>query len=146
MLTFWILVLVVSFLLAKVEINIEGRYGYAKKLPVEWRTDNKWLRFFLAGTSYHFYMGLFLLCLVHLAFAIGLDWTLGREMLVLSWLAFVTVLEDFLWFVLNPHYGIKKFRRECIPWFRKGWLWFCPIWYWYYIPVGIVLFILGKGG
>ena len=106
---FFAFVLLTSALLAKVEIEMEGKHGYAEKLPVSWRTDNKWIRRLLTGTSYHLYMGLFLLSLVHLPFVIGLDWTIGREMLALSFLAFMTVAEDFLWFVLNPHYGIRKY-------------------------------------
>ena len=140
------LVILASFWLAKVEINIEGAHGYAELLPVEWRTNNKWMRLFFTGTSYHLYMGLFLTAIVHLGFILGWDWTLGREMLVLSWLAFVTVAEDFLWFVLNPHFGIKKFKRECIPWFNSRWF-IVPLWYWWYLGAGIVLYYFGiKGG
>lgn len=141
---FFSFVILVSVLLAKVEIQIEGKDGYAKNLPVTWRTDNKWIRFFFTGTSYHLYMGLFLLVLVHLPFTTGLTWTLGKEMLVLSFLAFITVAEDFLWFVLNPDFGIRKYRKEYIPWFQARWFLFTPAWYWYYLPIGILLYYLGS--
>ena len=140
-LLFWCFVVIISILVAKLEINIEGKHGYAEKLPVEWRTNNKWIITFITGTSYHLYMGLFLIAFLHLPFVVGLPWTLGKEMLVLSFLSFVTVLEDFLFFVLNPHYGIKKYKRECIPWFKDRWLWFCPAWYWWYLPIGVALYI-----
>ena len=29
------------------------------------------------------------------------------------------VLWDFIWFVLNPNYGIKQFRRTSVWWFSK---------------------------
>lgn len=148
--SFWVLVVIASFLLAKVEINTEGAHGYAKNLPVTWRASNKWVKNFLGGTSYHLYMWGFMLSLVHLPFVVGLSWTAGREMLVISFLLFVTVLEDFLWFVLNPAvdektgeclYGIKNFKPEKIPWFEDRWFLFCPAWYWWYLPTGIGLYI-----
>ena len=140
--TFWVLVVLVSILLAKVEIQIEGKDGYAKNLPVTWRANRRWVKRFFTGTSYHFYQGLFLLSLVHLPFVIG-DWTVAGELLVLSFLAFVTVLEDFLWFVLNPAYGIRKYRKACVPWFGH-WYLGVPEWYWVYLPIGILLYIGGR--
>ncbi len=138
-------VIVTAGLLSKVEINIEGKHGYAEKLPVEWRTNNKWMRLFLTGTSYHLYMGLFLLAMLHSAILIT-GWTLRGELLILSFLAFVTVAEDFLWFVLNPHYGIRKFRRREIAWFKDRWF-LVPLWYWFYLPSGVILYYFGiKGG
>lgn len=142
-LMFFICVILTAVFLAKVEINCEAEYGYAEKLPVEWRIENTWLKSLIGGTSYHFYMGLFLLVYMHSILVITGEWTLQKDFLILSFLAFVTVAEDFLWFVLNPHFGIGKFRRECIPWFKDRWLWFCPLWYFYYLPVGIILYWLG---
>ena len=141
---YWLLLLLLSILLAKVEIQMEGKHGYAEKLPVTWRAKNKWVSLFFTGTSYHLYMGLFLLALVHLPFAVGLPWTIQGEMLVLSFLAFMTVFEDFLWFVLNPAYGIKKYKREHIAWFKDRWLGCVPIWYFWYLPIGIVLYLCGN--
>lgn len=140
-LVFFGFVVLVAILLSKTEIEVEGKDGYAKNLPVTWRAKNKWIRLFLTGTSYHLYMGLFLLALVHLPFVVGLVWTLKTELLVLSFLAFVTVAEDFLWFVLNPAYGVFKFRRESIPWFKDRWLGIVPLWYWWYLPIGGALYI-----
>lgn len=142
-LLFFGFVIIVAILLSKVEIEIENKDGYAKNLPVTWRASNKWVKLFFTGTSYHLYMGLFLLALVHLPFVVGLEWTLSREALVLSFLAFITVAEDFLWFVLNPAYSIRKFKRTDIPWFETRWLWFAPSWYFWYLPVAIILYIFG---
>lgn len=137
------LVVLTAGLLSKVEINCEGKHGYAAKLPVEWRIENKWLRSLIGGTSYHLYMGLFLLVFLHSVVFIIDAWSLKAEFLILSFLAFVTVAEDFLWFVLNPHFGIRKFKRECIPWFTDRWLWIAPLWYFYYLPMGGLLYWLG---
>jgi hypothetical protein len=38
-------------------------------------------------------------------------------------------LEDFLWFVLNPAYGLEHFSAAYIPW-HKHWWWFAPSDYW----------------
>ncbi|MFW6125645.1 MAG: hypothetical protein ACOC58_00945 [Chloroflexota bacterium] len=138
---FFAFALLLSTLLAKVEIQMEGRHGYAEKLPVSWRSSNKWARTLFTGTSYHLYMGLFLLSMVHLPFVVGLPWTIGGEMLVLSLLAFVTVAEDFLWFVLNPAYGIRRYRKMYIPWFRDRWLGFIPLWYTWYLAAGVALYV-----
>ena len=151
-LVFVIFVIITAFLLAKVEIEIENGDGYAKNLPVSWRIENKWLRSLVGGTSYHLYMGLFLLVFLHSVVIIIDAWTLQAEFLILSFLAFVTVVEDFLWFVLNPAkddktgeriYGIRNFKQERIPWFKDRWLWFAPVWYFYYLPVAILLYWLG---
>lgn len=132
-------IIVTAILLAKVEIQIEGKDGYAKNFPITWRTRNKWVRIFLTGTSYHLYMGLFLLVFVHLGFVVGWPWSPAKEMLVLSFLVLMTVAEDFLWFVLNPHYGVRKFRAKEVGWFQ--WVWGVPIWYWWYLPIGMSLYI-----
>jgi len=137
---FFLSVLLISALLAKVEINIEGKNGYAKKLPVEWRTDNRWMRRFFVGTSYHLYMGLFLVFIVHLPFVFGWSWTIANEMQVLSWLAFMTVAEDFFWFLLNPYFGFSKYRKRHIPWFQDCWLGVVPLWYWWYLPLAVLLY------
>jgi len=138
---FFIFVVLSSVLLAKVEIQIEGKDGYAQSLPVTWRTKNKWVKNLIGGTSYHVYMWAFILALMHLPFVVGLPWTPGKEMLIISFLLFITVVEDFLWFILNPDYGIKKYKKECIPWFQDRWIWFTPAWYWWYTPIAILLYL-----
>ena len=151
-LIFFCFVVVVAVLLSKVEIEIENGDGYAKNLPVSWRIENKWLSSLIGGTSYHLYMGLFLLVFLHSVVIIIDGWTLQAEFLILSFLAFVTVAEDFLWFVLNPAkddktgkrmYGLRNFKPECIPWFKDRWFLICPLWYWYYTPVALILYWLG---
>ena len=151
-LVFVIFVFLTAVLLSKVEIEIENGEGYAAKLPVSWRIENRWLRSLVGGTSYHLYMGLFLLVFLHSVVIIIDAWTLQAEFLILSFLAFVTVVEDFMWFVLNPAkdektgkrlYGLRNFKPECIPWFRGRWLWLAPNWYFWYVPVAILLYWLG---
>jgi hypothetical protein len=45
---------------------------------------------------------------------------------MLFWIA-----EDFLWFALNPAYGVARFNAAAIPW-HKHWLWGAPVDYWVY--------------
>lgn len=48
--------LIVAFTLAKLEIQIEGKHGWAENLPT-WRIKNKWTKIFWgnqAYTGYHF--------------------------------------------------------------------------------------------
>lgn len=147
-LIFFGFVVLSGFFIAKTEINCEGPDGYAKRLPVTWRAKNKWVKRLFTGTSYHLYMGLSLFVIVHLKFAIDCLWTIRGEMLILSFLALFTVVEDFVWFVLNPAlneetgerlYGIRNFNKEHIPWFE--WFRGLPLWYWWYLPVGGALYI-----
>lgn len=49
------------------------------------------------------------------------------------------MLEDFLWFVLNPAFGLVKFRPGHIPW-HKYWLFFAPVDYVVFTIVGSFLF------
>jgi hypothetical protein len=47
-----------AFILAKVEINIEGKHGWAEKLPT-WRKKNRFTKIILGETpvtGYHFWM------------------------------------------------------------------------------------------
>jgi hypothetical protein len=53
------------------------------------------------------------------------------------------LIEDFLWFVFNPHYGIKKFRKGQI-WWHTNWLGPMPVLYWWLLPVVIVLLYFGR--
>ena len=57
----------------------------------------------------------------HLVFFIHGRPSIRLELRVLGSLAFFWILEDFLWFVLNPAYGLLKFNPGNIPW-HHHWL------------------------
>lgn len=112
-----------AFILAKVEINIEGKYGWAEKLPT-WRKKNKFTKIILGETpvtGYHFWMFLMIFFLYHFPFVAGLRWGLQIELQIISSFLFLLIAEDLLWFVLNPHFGLKKFKKVNIPW-HKNWI------------------------
>lgn len=143
--TFILMLLGTSTLFALLEIQIEGPHGWAVTLPT-WRIENRWTRMFYSSkplTGYHLYVQLFTLLAVHLPMALGtapFSWRM--EARVLSFLVFFWVIEDFLWFLLNPAFGLKRFRAEHIWWHAPTWWWIMPRDYWIFVPVGFVLYWL----
>lgn len=133
---------------AKMEIQIEGSGGWARDLPT-WRVDNPLLQRLFPGrplTGYHFWILLFICVVAHLPFAFGLRWTWSRELLSIAFVLFFWVTEDFLWFVLNPHFGIRKFRPQFIPWHRSTWWWIAPRDYWIALTIafGIMCYLAWR--
>ena len=141
MIGYFVMLVVLAVGLALWEIQIEGKDGWADKLPC-WRLENKWVVKIMGGhplTGYHVYMVSFILLALHFP-AVFTDWNLGKEALVWGFFFGLLVLEDFFWFVLNPHYGIKKFRKEEIPW-HKHWWGPVPDFYWWFVAVAAGLII-----
>ncbi len=141
--------LLTASLFALLEIQIEGKDGWAAKLPT-WRkpVNNKGLLGFLADpnqpqTGYHTYLWLFLFTISHIVFLLT-SWTIRKEIYVISYYSLLTTVEDFLWFVFNPNYGIKKFKKEEIPW-HTNWFLGLPRNYWINYPIGILLYLFGSG-
>ncbi len=131
------LIVILSFWFAKVEIQIEGTEGWAKNLPT-WRIKKHWLlKLFFGGremTGYHAWVLSFILIFFHIPFAFVSPWTWALEGQVLGGMLLFWIVEDFLWFVVNPGYGIKKFKKEFIPW-HPNWILIAPVEYWIFIPI-----------
>ncbi len=138
-----LLLCAISF--AILEIQIEGPDGWAARLPT-WRVDNRWTRLLWDGkplTGYHVSMLLFVAALAHLVYVVDPRAPFGQtELRVAAFLILLFVLEDWLWFVLNPAYGLRKFRREHVWWHATHWWWIMPSTYWLSIPFGMVLYVL----
>jgi hypothetical protein len=138
----------VSVVFALLEIQIEGREGWALNLPT-WRIETRWTRWLLgarAVTGYHVYVHLFVLLMAHAPFALGLTpFTWAAELKIIAFLLLFWVVEDFLWFVLNPAFGVRGFRRERVWWHAKTWWGFMPRDYWIFTPLGVALYILSLG-
>src|SRR5262245_178201 len=129
--------------LAMIEIQIEGAAGWAQNLPT-WRVENGWLARLFPGrplTGYHLWLLVFVLLVAHLPFAFGLPWTLRFESRALAFVFLFWVVEDFLWFALNPAFGIRRFRKEHIAWHRQAWWWIAPRDYWIATAIGIALYL-----
>jgi hypothetical protein len=108
------------WLLAEVEIHIEGSNGWAAQLPT-WRFDPPWLLQLTNGkpvTGYHLYLNLFLITLFHLpAVVFGFSRVLEAHLISLYFL--MTVVWDFQWFVWNPYWGPKRYFTDHVWWFPK---------------------------
>ncbi len=145
MLALLIFMVFLAFILALLEIQIEGKDGWAAKLP-GWRIDKGWIMNLTGGrplTGYHIYMAVFLISVIHLPlFFISWGWRL--ESLLLGFYVGMVFLEDFFWFVLNPHYGIKNFRKGKI-WWHKTWWGPVPALYCFLAAITAVLLYFGKG-
>jgi hypothetical protein len=113
--------------LALVEVHIEGPHGWAAKLPT-WRLDKPWIRNLTNGkpiTGYHVYINFVILAFIHFPL-VWSEWTLVGELRVLSQYFLIAVYWDFLWFVANPHFGLRRFKSSNIWWHRK-WLFGMPM-------------------
>lgn len=148
-LLFVIGLLVSAYLFALVEIQIEGREGWAAGLPT-WRIDNKFTRLLNGNrplTGYHVYLHLFVLSMLHSPFALGLAVPSWRaEARIFAFLILFWTVEDFLWFVANPAYGLKRFTPKHIPWHRRSWWGIMPRDYWIMPPIAGLLYWLSYYG
>jgi hypothetical protein len=113
-------IFILSVVTAMLEVQIEGEYGWAKKLPT-WRYGPPWLVHLFNGkelTGYHFWLFTMFLLFFHLPM-LFLPWNWALEFTVLSGLALFTVFWDYLWFVFNPNFGLRKYNRLEVWWFRN---------------------------
>jgi hypothetical protein len=141
---FFVFMLFLSFILAEWEIQIEGKDGWAAKLP-GWSVKKGWIMKLTDGrplTGYHVFMTIFLIGIVHLPLFFR-QWSLQLESLLLGFYVGMVFIEDFLWFVLNPYYGIKSFRKGKI-WWHKHWLGPIPSLYWILLIIFIILVYFGR--
>jgi hypothetical protein len=140
-----VFMVLIAWILALWEIQIEGKDGWAAKAPC-WRIEKGRLMKLTGGrpvTGYHFYMTLFMIAIVHFPLYF-VSWSWQVESLIIGFYIGMVVIEDFLWFVLNPYYGIGKFRKGEI-WWHKDWLGPVPAMYWILVPLAAVLIFLGRG-
>ena len=141
---FFGLLIATAITFALLEIQIEGRHGWAANLPT-WRFQNRWTsRLFGARaiTGYHVYMHIFVLLLAHLPAAVLPDaWSWSLELRILAFLMFFWILEDFLWFVFNPDWGIRRFRPEFVSWHAPNWWGPMPRDYWLFLPLGVACYL-----
>ncbi|MBL8880672.1 MAG: hypothetical protein JNG88_16285 [Phycisphaerales bacterium] len=135
---------------ALLEIQVEGPNGWAANLPT-WRIPSigvgRWIAKLFPGrplTGYHLWMLVFMVIVVHLQFAFGLPWSWAGEMRAIAFFLLFWVAEDFLWFVLNPHFGIRRFRPEHIPWHSRAWWWVAPRDYWIATVIGLALYAASR--
>ena len=138
---------VLAFFLAILEIQIEGRHGWAEKLPA-WRPkkDGSLDIFFrkISGqkelTGYHLALNIFILLFFHWPFIWNWHWDVWSELEILAFYILFTTVWDFLWFVLNPNYSLRSFNKNNV-WWHKKWIGKIPTDYYFGIFGTIILFL-----
>jgi hypothetical protein len=134
-----------AFALAGIEIEIEGGYGWAERLPTWFRKRGRVGRVYgvVMGhrplTGYHVYAFTIPFLLLHLPFVTGVDWTLAGELRTIATYFALAVVWDYLWFVLNPAYTVRRFERGKVWWFEVPWIWRFPLDYYVGLAVSIAL-------
>jgi hypothetical protein len=126
---------------AQVEIQIEGAAGWAAGLPT-WRIErHPLLDVFWGGralTGYHVWVFLFMALVFHFGILLDGRATWRREARILGALMLFWILEDALWFALNPAFGLARLKPAFVPWHRY-WLWGLPTDYVTFSAVGGLL-------
>ncbi|MBI2037689.1 MAG: hypothetical protein HYT15_02025 [Candidatus Magasanikbacteria bacterium] len=110
--------------LALVEIESEGKHGWAEKLPTWYRTKGRLARIYAIImakkplTGYHLWMFFFPIFFFHFQFAFA-SWSLEKELL--TWAVYFAwcVLWDYHWFVMNPAYK-GRFKKDYVWWHAKS--------------------------
>ena len=117
-----IYIFAIAFVLAYLEVQIEGPNGWAAALPT-WRIRNVATRLVLGVrflTGYHLALNVLLLLFFHLPIILnGFSWVVEAQ--VLMYFCFISFIWDYLWFIINPFYGEARRRQETVWWFDTWW-------------------------
>jgi hypothetical protein len=135
--------ILLAFIHARLELQIEGKKaGWALRLPC-WRIDNRFTEFLIGKeiTGYHFYLLLIFLLLFHSPY-LFISFTLKTETTLLGLFCWYWIAEDWFWFVENNLYGLRNFKPGRIFWHRR-WIYFLPVSYVWGIILGTILLLLG---
>lgn len=132
------------------EVEIEGGYGWAERMPT-WFLKRGWVgRLYglvMANrplTGYHVYVFIMPLVILNFPFTQGVPWSLAGELEVFAVYFAIAVVWDYTWFILNPAYTVKRFRKGNVWWFEKPWIWRFPIDYYMGFALSIVLAALAA--
>ena len=145
-LIFFAYVVLTAYVFARVEIEIEGPDGWAAALPT-WRIKNRWTKIFYGDrplTGYHLWLQIFVFAMAHMPLALDIwHWSWAVELKIIGFIIVFFIVEDFLWFVVNPAYGIRRFKAEHIWWHAPTWWWCMPRDYWLFFCLGCGAYTLG---
>ena len=125
-------VVVMAFFFANAEIQIEGGAGWATSLPT-WRIESHWLLDLFWGgramTGYHAWVFTFMMLVFLAPMAFNGRWSWRDFGLSAAGLIVFWICEDFLWFLVNPAFGLARFNPVDAFW-HKHWIWGAPVDYW----------------
>ena len=123
----WVVLLAALF--AQLEIQIEGDEGWAASLPT-WRINGPPIARFLFGgreiTGYHIFAFGFMFAAFHLPIALTARASLRLEARILGSLMLFWIVEDVLWFAMNPAYGLGCLTPRHAPW-HPHWVMGVPV-------------------
>ena len=71
-------------------------------------------------------------------------WSVAAEFSQLAVFFALAVIWDYIWFVMNPAYTVRRFRRDDVWWFQVPWIWRFPLDYYVGIGVSIALAALAA--
>lgn len=89
-------------------------------------------------TGYHAWVFPFIALVFHLSLFLQGLWSWMIEARIVGSIMLFWVAEDFLWFVMNPAYGIARFTPAHVAW-HKHWWHGAPTDYWLSITIAILL-------
>jgi hypothetical protein len=131
------------FGLACIEIEIEGGYGWAQRLPTWWLGSGIVGRIYGVAmghrplTGYHVFAFTIPILILHFPYVMGVDWTLAGELRTIGTFFALAVFWDYMWFVFNPAYTVARFKRGNVWWFEVPWIWRFPLDYYNGIGLSI---------
>ena len=138
-------IFILAGLLAKLELQIEGkRAGWAAMLPC-WKKQNKFINTMLGNkplTGYHMWLMITYLFMFHSPY-LFIPFTLKTELILMGFFFWFWILEDFFWFLENDAFKLKNFKKGQIGW-HKRWIFGLPISYIWGMSMGTGLLVLGK--
>ncbi|MBI2050396.1 MAG: hypothetical protein HYT31_01145 [Parcubacteria group bacterium] len=152
MLNHAIYLFITALLLAFLEVQIEGKHGWASKLPT-WKPGEKWYaklyRKAMGGkelTGYHIGVFGLVLLFLHYPFFAGSAWSLAGELWVISTFFVFSAVWDYLWIIINPHYGVIRRRPKNDVWWHKRWFGPFPVDYYVaFVLSAAVLYPIWSG-
>jgi len=134
-------------ILAALEVQIEGKAGWASKLPTWKPASFRWYSRLYRRvmsekdmTGYHLLVFSLVFFFLHYPYFVGKTWNLPSELTTIALFFLVTIIWDFLWFVLNPNYGLSHFRSKNI-WWHKKWFLFMPVDYYFGFIVSVLFYV-----
>ncbi len=145
-----------ALLFALVEIEIEGKNGWAMNLPTWFRRRPWYARvyaFLLSGkplTGYHAVMFFIPFLSFHIGLAFGQPWSWQLEARMVATYLVWNMTWDVLWFLWNPAYGWARFRKGEIWWHSGVWVGRLPIDYvhalWLSFLVAALPWLISRSG
>ena len=99
-------VLLTSLVYSLIEVELEGKNGWMTKIPTAKVV-------YMGGkhmTLYHIYM--ILMITLSVGYQNNMQYTIPSFLYSASYVFLFLLLEDFLWFVFNPYFTIKRYKKH----------------------------------